>query len=151
MGDSLQFKLYPHHVGIFVSDIDRSIKWYEEMLGFKLMFKNSFPLPGTGPTVMAWVKHGDFYIELYDSPQKAPFSTENYGGTLGTKHICFYVEDKDFEPLKAFLKSKNVNFTVEHRWPKELVVKPEGCGVIYIADPDGIPIEIQEEFRAGEY
>ncbi len=144
-------KLYPHHVGIFVSDLDRSIQWYEEMLGFKFMFKNDFPLPGHGLTTMAWSKHGDFYLELYHCPDKSPFSMEEYNGSLGTKHISFHVKTKDFGPLKDYLKSKGIDFTADARWSEEYVVKPEGIGVIYFNDPDGIPIEITEWYTPGEY
>jgi lactoylglutathione lyase len=150
MKEGFPIKLYPHHAGIFVSDIERSIKWYEEMLGFKFMFKNVFDLPN-GPTTMAWVRHGDFYLELYDYPKAGPFSRKDYDGTLGTKHISFYVNNKDFEPLKAFLKSKGIQLTVEHRWTEKYVVNPAGIGVIYFYDPDGIPIEVHEEYTPGEY
>ncbi len=33
MANEFPFKLNYHHTGIFVKDMDRSIKWYEEMLG----------------------------------------------------------------------------------------------------------------------
>ncbi len=150
MEKNFPFKLHPHHVGIFVSDIERSIKWYEEMLGFKFMFKNDFPLPH-GKTTIAWIKHDNFYIELYDYPEKSSFSREEYDNSLGTKHISFHVQTKDFEPLKDHLKSKGADITVEHRWTEEYVVIPEGIGVIYFNDPDGIPIEITEWYTPGEY
>ena len=56
----------PHHVGIFVSDIDRALAWWEEMLGFQKMFENTFYLPDYGDARMAWVKKDGFYVELYD-------------------------------------------------------------------------------------
>ena len=150
MKEGFPITLSPHHVGIFVSDVERSIAWYEEMLGFRFMFKNVFDLP-TGPTTMAWVKHGDFYLEAYDYPNLEPFSRKDYDGTLGTKHISFSVRNEDFEPLKAFLRSKGVPLTVEHRWSEKYVVKPTGIGVIYFNDPDGIPIEVHETYTPGEY
>jgi len=98
-----------------------------------------------------WAREAALGTKKTDAVYDHPTPLDEEGTLARALRSLDILEDKDFEPLKAFLKSKNVNFTVEHRWPKELVVKPEGCGVIYIADPDGIPIEIQEEFRAGEY
>lgn len=152
MQNSYPFKLKVHHVGIFVSDMDKSIKWYDEMLGYKLMLRKFFDLPNQGPVEMAWIKHGDHYIELYDyQDQKKPFTESDYFSSLGTKHLCLYVDDKDLAPLTEYLESKNVEFWVKHHWPEEATGKPGGCGVIYIKDPDGILIEIQQSYTPGEY
>jgi len=152
MQKTYPFKLNFHHVGIFVSDMDKSIKWYEEMLGYKLMFRKTFDLPGQGPVDMAWIKHQNHYIELYQySNKQKPFTVQDYLGSLGTKHLCLYVDDKDLAPLTEYLESKNVEFWVKHHWPEEQTEKPGGCGVIYIKDPDGILIEIQQSFTPGEY
>ena len=147
-------KLFYHHTGIFVKDMDKSISWYEEILGFKKMFENVFPLgPGQGDTRMCWLKNGDCYIELYEhNPARAPFSMENYIGELGVKHICLYVKNGELEGLTKYFEEKGCTFMVkDFRWPKEICGKPEGCGVVYIFDPDGIPVEIQEEYTPGEY
>ena len=73
MAEGFPFHPKVHHVGVFVSDMDRSVKWYEEMLGYKLMFKKVFDLPNQGPVLMAWIKNGDSYIELYEY-EKDPIS-----------------------------------------------------------------------------
>jgi catechol 2,3-dioxygenase-like lactoylglutathione lyase family enzyme len=158
MSEAFPFHLHYHHVGIFVSDMEQSAKWYEEMLGYRMMFKKVFDLPNQGPVLMAWMKHGEHYIELYEyakdpisGGRQRPFNMADYLGTLGTKHLCLYVRDAEFEGLKKYLEDKGANFTVKHRWTEEQTEKPGGCGVIYITDPDGIWIEIQEEFAPGEY
>jgi catechol 2,3-dioxygenase-like lactoylglutathione lyase family enzyme len=66
MSEAFPFHLHYHHVGIFVSDMEQSAKWYEEMLGYRMMFKKVFDLPNQGPVLMAWMKHGEHYIELYE-------------------------------------------------------------------------------------
>jgi len=152
MSTDFPVKLNVHHVGIFVTDMDRSIQWYEEMLGYKLMFRAPFDLPHQGVVEMCWIKHQEHYIELYqyDTDQR-PFNMGDYLGSLGTKHLSLWTTDEEFATLVTYLESKKADFMVKHRWPEEQVGKPGGCGVIYIKDPDGIPIEIQEDFRAGEY
>ena len=151
MSNKCPVDLYVHHVAIFTSDIERSIKWWEEMLGFKKVFQNDFPLPDGGLSRMAWVKGPDCYIELYDYPDKKAPEPEAYWGTLGTKHICLYTKDDEFETLRAYLKEKGVTFTVEIKWDEEYIGKPGGCKVMFILDPDGTPIEIQETFTPEQY
>jgi catechol 2,3-dioxygenase-like lactoylglutathione lyase family enzyme len=153
MSTPYPFKLHFHHVGIFVSNMDRSIQWYDEMLGYKLKLRKIFNLPNQGPVEMAWIKHNNHYIELYDyEAKKNPFTVENYLGCLGTKHLCLYVDkDEEIGPLTEYLESKNVEFWVKHHWPEEATERPNGCSVIYIKDPDGILIEIQQNFTPGEY
>lgn len=152
MATTNPFKLYYHHVGLFVSDMDKSIQWYDEMLGYKVVFRKFFDLPGAGLVEMAWIKNNGHYIELYNyQDTKKPFTMEDYLGSLGTKHLCLYTADKDFYPLREYLESKNIDFWVKHHWTKEDTGKPGGVGVIYIKDPDGILIEIQQSYAPGEY
>lgn len=148
---SRQVTVKPHHVGIFVSDIDRSIAWWDEMFGFKKMFENTFFLPDYGHARMAWVKAGELYLELYDFPGLEPFNREHYWHEYGTKHICYAVADEDFDDLVAFLKEKGVTITVEACHPAEKLGKPSPCKVIFINDPDGNTVEIQQSFTPGDY
>lgn len=151
MSNGCPVELYVHHVAIFTSNIERSIAWYEEMLGFKKVFQNDFPLPDGGLSRMAWVKGPDCYIELYDYPAKPAPSPDTYWGTLGTKHLCLFTRDEEFEKLRDYLKAKKVTFTIEHKWDEKFNRKPGGCRVIFILDPDGTPIEIQDTFTPELY
>ncbi len=143
--------VHAHHVGIFVSDIDRAIAWWEEMLGFKKMFENTFFLPDYGHARMAWVKKDGFYIELYDFPG---LETDNskYWKTYGTKHVSLWVDDKgQFDTLRDYLKAKGVQVVVEAVHPPEKTQKPIPNKVMFILDPDGTSVEIQESYTPGEY
>ncbi len=143
-------EVHPHHVGIFASDIDRAVAWWEEMLGFDKMFENTFFLPDYGNARMAWVKKDGFYIELYDFPG---LETDNstYWKTYGTKHVSLFVDTGDFETLRDYLKEKGVSIVVEAEHPPEKLQRPEPCKVMFILDPDGTTVEIQESFTPGEY
>ena len=158
---NVPFHLKHHHVGYFVSNIDTTVKWYEEMFGFELAHKTVYDLPGQGPTQMCWIQNGDFWIELYQyDPALAPFTVEDYLGKLGCKHVCFYVANDEFDALRNHLKEKGANVFVDIRWPNDqsgALVEPMAAdsdkdistGVIYVADPDGMWIEVQGEFYPG--
>ncbi len=152
MENNIPCETYFHHTGFYVTDIDKSVAWYKEMLGFEKMFENIFPLT-EGPTRMCWIKKGNFYIELSEhNPPLQPFSMDDYLEKNGAKHICMYVKDGELEKLNEHLAARGANFMVrDWRWPREICGKPNGCGVTFVFDPDGIPIEIQEEYTPGEY
>ena len=167
MSKKVPFDLHMHHVGIFVSDMEKSLKWYEEMLGFTLVHRNTYDLPQQGLVEMAWIQNGHQYIELYEyeknpmgEGKQVPFSMKDYLGSLGTKHICYYVNHDQYETLKAHLKEKGAKMPVDIRWPNDQAQGPvrplpvdadphTSGGVIYITDPDGIWIELMEEYYPG--
>ena len=152
MSDGFPATLHYHHTGIFVSDLERSIKWYEDVLGYKFAFRRVYDLPGPGPVDMCWLKHEDHYIELYGfNNGQRPFDLGDYWASIGTKHLCLWVKNEEFEPLAAYFQAKGVEFMVKARHSEETVGKPGGEGVMYIKDPDGIPIEIQEEIWPEKY
>ncbi|MCH3916797.1 MAG: VOC family protein [Spirochaetia bacterium] len=154
--------LYMHHVGMFVSDLDTSISWWKRMFGFSLVKKGNNRLPGQGIVSIAWIENPNHscYLELFQYDGLKPFTMENYFGTLGTKHIGLYVRHEDFLNLKAHLKAEGANIVVDTRWPNDQfgdLIEPlpatadpkESSGVIFITDPDGIWIEIMEEYYPG--
>lgn len=145
------FSFKMDHVGIFVSDLERSIKWYDEILGFKLVHRDIHELP-VGRADMCWLKGHGFYLELYQfEREQEAFQIEKYFSSLGTKHLCLCVPDDEFEAVRSYIYEKGVTVTVDTRWPEEKVKKPGGEGVLYITDPDGILIEIEECQTPGEY
>lgn len=155
MANKYPFELNYHHTGIFVSDMEVSKKWYQEILGFEPVYENIFELPGQAPTKMCWLKHGCHYIELYEYEQKQePFTLKDYLGKLGTKHVCYWIEDDKFDDFITYLEEKEVAFTwgvSRGYWTEQQTHRPNGCRVTYFNDPDGIPIEVHESFTPGEY
>lgn len=126
--------LRPLHVGISVKNMEESMKWYQEMLGFETV--SSQYMPPLKSTV-TFMRHGDFEIELFEHDETIEVPKERLMPnsdiqTQGTKHICFAHED-----VAAFLgelKEKGV----------EVVLGPqimEGEVMGFIHDPNGVLIE----------
>ena len=86
-----QLKL--HHGAISVPDIDASIAWYREMLGFEI--EKRFEIPG-GLAQVAMLLRGDMRIELFQPGKGEPMSEDRRHPnrdilTHGNKHVAFAV------------------------------------------------------------
>lgn len=89
------FELKLHHGGISVPDLDASIEWYRNMLGFEVEAR--FVIP-TSSADVAMMKKGEVRLELFQVPGSAPAPEdrrypERDVRTQGTKHISFAVKD----------------------------------------------------------
>jgi methylmalonyl-CoA/ethylmalonyl-CoA epimerase len=127
-------KCIPLHIGISVANIEESIAWYEEILGFeKRKLEYIEPLK----CKVAFIKNGDFEIELFQHDETLALPEERmYPNTdiqtQGTKHICF-ANDNVME-LAVNLKNKGV----------DVILGPlnmENDTVIFIRDNNGTLIE----------
>ena len=137
------------HTGITVSDLDRSIPFYRDVLGLEVMIGPTDVFEGDELSKALGVedarlrlvifKVGDGSLELLqylspDSAMKAPMPPN----TLGAMHVAFRVKDVQVK-MKEF-EEKGVKFLS----PLNVVDEGplEGWKWIYFNDPDGITLEL---------
>jgi methylmalonyl-CoA/ethylmalonyl-CoA epimerase len=105
--------LRPLHLGISVPDMDESIAWYTDVLGFSLLSdKYMEPIKAR----VAFLKHGEFSIELFEIDGAKPLPEERRIPNLdiqthGTKHMAFAVEH--IHEFVDRLKEKNVDIAMD--------------------------------------
>ena len=108
----MEFKITPAHYAISVADLDESIAWYEEMLGFQLIEKS---YAGPPQSMIAILQNGDFRMELFlhDDTQPMPEffrDPDAHPRQQGPQHIAFWVDDLD--GLMEQLTAKGVKVLV---------------------------------------
>ena len=125
------------HAGISVRDMDQSIAWYREILGFTLCKDDGF-VPALGARICFLQKDG-FQLELFEYQDPRPIPEERLWPntdlqTIGTKHVAFAVSG--MEALKAAFAEKGVFIAHETRM--------NGEHVLFIRDCSGTLIELIE-------
>jgi glyoxylase I family protein len=139
-----------HHTGLVVKDLDRSIRFYHDLLG--LEFYNE-PTPWfSGPDLAigvgvpgAELRQVTFWVgtastvELleYRSPQQVAVRPIP-NNQLGAAHVCFKVED--VRATKAELEGKGVEFYGDVNVVDEGPLA--GWRWVYFSDPDGLALEL---------
>ncbi len=113
------------HLVINVRDVETSVKFYREVLGFEL----SMERPGFGPFLTCGKIHHDLAL-FQAAPDAAPVTP----GGLGLNHMALQVED--FDMLTEYYHRLNelgiVDRTTDHQMTRS----------IYLSDPDGNGIEL---------
>jgi len=129
--------LRPDHAGISVADLEASIAWYGEMLGFTVDRVVDVP-EDTGR--VALVRNGDFILELFCIPGAAPLPEERRHPatdlrTHGIKHVAYAVPD--LRALMDELKAKDVDLV----WD---VVLHDNTLCAFVRDNSGNLVEFVE-------
>lgn len=144
------------HINIVVSDLERSVKFYTEVLGFEKI--NTVHLEGGWIDSVAGLKgvnadvafivapQGELKIELlcYKSPTGEPLPVNSLANTVGLRHIALRVDD-----IKASVKRLK-DAGVEPLSEPTVVPKhvapcsPVRKTMFYFLDPDGVLLEIAE-------
>ena len=123
----------PHHVGLVVSDLERSTAFYAA-LGFEIVSELPFD-----PTVRAirFLRCGELELELFWYAETPPAPAVPAGKQLGFRHLAFLVDDIDV--TVAELKAAGV-------MPQSVEVRdiPQGFRIAFFNDPDGLEIELTQ-------
>ncbi len=122
------------HVGIFVDDVERSKRFYKDMLGLECVEQCAFDADGNTFTC-AFVKKGDLCLELV---QRKIGSNPGDGMT---DHVAMLVDDLDF--FTKVLKEKGIKFeTEEQMYCGDMM--PNGTKWIFFRGPDNEHIELTQ-------
>ena len=137
-----RFDLRPHHAGISVPDLDASIAWYCDMLGFTVDLVMDIPAD-TGR--LAMLKNGDFRVELFEVPGAAPLPDDRRYvdkdiRTHGMKHMAYLV--RNVETLIAELRARGVDIV----WD---VQEHGGMKAAFVRDNSGNLVELMENSECG--
>jgi len=145
--------LRPHHVGIQVADLERSMQFYRDVLGFELTFQwnpqaqyirtvTGYPEADIHAAILK-LPGADVYLEIleYRNVEKAPVDTRT--ANPGTAHIAFFTDDCD--ALFAELTAKGVESVSEPVTPE--IGPNKGGRAVYMIDPDGIRVEFIQTSR----
>ena len=119
------------HVEILPSDIERTLKFYIEILGFKIQTRLKLERPPLEEVV--FIELGGTSIELFSVKEPATISIEPW--QVSCRRIALEVEDLD--KAIEYLKAKGVEISGSPRAVEILSLR-----VAEIKDPDGLPIEL---------
>ena len=113
--------LYPLHVALQVSDLEKAENFYSHIIGLKKV-ERTLTFPGT------WYQIGDFQLHLIASDcAKNPVREAKWGRH---PHITFAIDNLD--QVKRDLTEQEVPFQMSS----------SGRAALFIKDPDGNTVEL---------
>ena len=120
-----------HHVSVTVTDIERSVPWYSELLGLTKLMEESHP-DGTGYAVVLGKPDWSMCVGLHTHPtnERERFAESR----TGLDHVGFMVSAR--AELDAW-ESRLTELGVDH----SPVNDQGGYAVLVFRDPDNIQLE----------
>lgn len=123
-----------HHLGLNVTDLQTSIKWYSKVLGFSL--ETEFEKDGFRRARLRHPRSGiALSLTRHERGSGEPFSELR----TGMDHVAFAVPGQDD---LAALKRRLEELGVEHSDIKPQPRKPGERALITLRDPDNIQLEV---------
>lgn len=126
-------KLQPHHIGIVVSDLERSTAFYRA-LGFETVSE----IPSEdGSRTIRFLQLGALQLEFFWYADTPPRSAATDAKQLGFLHLALSVDDID-AALGELMAAGVV--------PDDVAVQdiPAGFRIAFFNDPDGLQIELTQ-------
>ena len=137
-----------HHTGYTVSDLDRSVAFYRDLLGCEVIAtqekEGGYLAAIVGyPDAHVRMAHlrlpgADHVIELFEYLAPPGGSADVEPKNVGASHLCFVIDD--LAGLYERLSAEGVSF-VSPPVEVDTGINAGGYG-LYIRDPDGIMVEL---------
>jgi len=138
-----------HHTGFTVSDLDRSVAFYRDLLGCEVIAtqekEGGYLAAIVGyPDAHVRMAHlrvpgGEHVIELFQYLSPAGGRADVEPRNVGASHLCFVVAD--LQAVYEDLLERGVTSFVSPPIEVDTGINRGGLG-IYLRDPDGITVEI---------
>lgn len=129
-----------HHIALTVTDLDASIRWYEQVFG--VVYQMDAPHPGGVGKVLAdesWQLV--IVLHRHDTPARGPFTETQ----TGLDHVGFMVALRvDLEAWQSHLEAQGVQRSPAADRPltqSPIADEPYGS-VLVFRDPDNIQLEL---------
>ncbi len=122
--------LSQNHIAINVSNRDKAVAFYRDVLGFTI--RTETPRPDRQDILLFLEAHG-VVLELFVNPALPARLT--YPEALGLRHLCFTVTDIEKERERI----AGLGYA-----PEEIRVLPDKK-MFFVLDPDGLPIEFNQD------
>lgn len=120
------------HIAVTAKDIDKSLDFYTRVLGLPEGFRIHNE-DGSLWIVYVLTGNGGF-IEIFTNGTDTPVHPQN---ASGFRHLCLWVDD--MEATIRDLKAKGLGVD-----PKNIRTGRSKCLQYFIADPDGLRIELMQ-------
>lgn len=139
-----------YHTGFTVSDIERSLAFYRDVLGLKLVKRQTGAAPYLATVtgfegVRLEIAHlqpaaGGSMLELLQYVSHPAPATDRATNRPGNGHVCFKVDD--LRAACAELRRRGVALVSE---PTEITAGAHAGGrAVYLRDPDGFTVELYQ-------
>ncbi len=112
------------HIGLYVSDLERSVKFYGDLFGFPVHRRLEM-----GETKIAFLDIGEGLLELVYKPESPGRPAEGRWA-----HVAYHVED--YDGIVSKLEGKGI--------PLDKRALGDGSRIAFFKDPDGHDVEISE-------
>jgi glyoxylase I family protein len=113
-----------HHVSLSITDLQRSLAFYEGVLGLEQIPRPNFPFAG------AWLRVGDAELHLIVPPVGLDVGTAAPTLNPVARHSAFAIDD--YASVLASLRTAGL----------EVLETSPAAGQMWVRDPDGNIIEL---------
>lgn len=118
------------HLALKVTDMDRSLHFYHQVLGLELL-RTAGPHDNGGRSAV--LQAGGQKIDLFSRPDFVEADKEK---PVGMDHLCLLMEVPSVEVLMTYLQQADV----EIFWGP---VARHNTTSVYVYDPDGVHVELR--------
>jgi catechol 2,3-dioxygenase-like lactoylglutathione lyase family enzyme len=138
----------PSHMGLCVADLDKSLRFYCEGLGFEAAERyeldsdiapgldKALEVPGRTEVISQFVRSGGMAIELLWYRSHQPIGVPSQTRLqLGLTHLSFYVDDVD-AAVEHLLAHGGSLVAGTRQQP--------GIDLVFVHDPDGTRVELMQ-------